>query len=65
MLDETRTVSVKKEKLVPLGLRVPPDLAQWLREQAEVNRRSVAGQATWAMEQVMKQQAQQPAGAAQ
>jgi len=45
-----------KEKSIPVGIRVPAELAKWLREQAEENRRSVAGQAAWAIQQFRKQQ---------
>jgi predicted transcriptional regulator len=43
-------------KSVPIGVRVPAELATWLREQAEANRRSVSNQAVWALDQFRKQQ---------
>lgn len=44
-----------KAKNVQVGLRVPADLAKWLKDQAEENRRSVSSQAAWAIQQFRKQ----------
>jgi hypothetical protein len=48
---------------VALGLRVPKDIAEWLKEQAHENRRSVSNQAAWVIEQFRRQQQQQRQGA--
>lgn len=48
---------------VPIGLRVPPELAAWLKQQAEANQRSVANQTAWVLQQYRKQQ--EAAGVAQ
>lgn len=52
------------KKPVPIGLRVNPDLAAWLKKEAEESQRSVSSQASWALQQYRKQQeaqgAQQP-----
>lgn len=49
---------MKSDKPVPMGIRVPPEMAVWLKEQAEQNRRSVSGQAVWALCQYRAQQEQ-------
>lgn len=54
---------MKANKPVPMGIRVPPEMAEWLKEQAEKNRRSVSGQAVWAISQYRAQQPPQPQGA--
>lgn len=41
---------------VAIGLRVPPDLAKWLKEQAAANQRSVSNQAAWVIHQFREQQ---------
>ncbi len=46
---------------IPIGLRVPPHLADWLRQQAAENQRSVANQTAWVLDQFRKQQADKPA----
>ena len=56
---------MKSSKAVPMGIRVPPEIAAWLKEQAEQNRRSVSGQAVWAISQYRAQQPPQPQGAQQ
>lgn len=38
-----------------IGFRAPPDLAQWLKEQAEANQRTVSNQAVYALQQYRKQ----------
>lgn len=45
-----------ERKQIPIGLRVAPDLAEWLKKQAEENQRSVSNQAAWALQQYRKQQ---------
>lgn len=55
---------MKTSKPVPMGIRVPPEMATWLKEQAEQNRRSVSGQAVWALCQYRAQQTKQTQGAA-
>ena len=42
-------------KTVPIGVRVPADLATWLKTQAAANKRSVSNQAVWAMDQYRTQ----------
>lgn len=42
-------------KLQAIGLRAPPDLVRWLKEQADKERRSVSNYAVWALEQFAKQ----------
>lgn len=54
-----------RSKLVPIGIRVPYGVAEWLRKEAEENRRSVASQLTWCAEQVKKQQERRPQEAVQ
>lgn len=49
------------KKPVPIGLRVPPDLAEWLKAQAKENQRSVSNQAAWALLQYRNQQEAQHA----
>jgi hypothetical protein len=41
---------------VAVGLRVSPELAEWLKRQAEENHRSVANQTAWLLEQSRRQQ---------
>lgn len=43
-------------RAVPVGLRVPPDLALWLKEEAAKNQRSVANQTAWVLQQYRQQQ---------
>lgn len=45
-----------ERKQVPIGLRLPIDLAHWLKSQAETNRRSVANQAAFLIDQARKEQ---------
>lgn len=47
---------VTEAKPVPIGTRVPPDLAEWLKTQAERNQRSVSNQVVWLLQQCRKQQ---------
>lgn len=54
-------MAAPKEKPVPIGMRVNPDLAEWLKRQAGMNQRSVSNQAAWALEQFRKQQEAQHA----
>lgn len=56
---------MSNRNLTAIGLRVPPDTAKWLKEQAQANQRSLSNQAAWVISQYRQQQAQQPAGAAQ
>lgn len=44
------------EKTVPIGVRVPVELADWLKKQAQTNKRSLSNQAVWAMDQFREQQ---------
>lgn len=46
---------------VAVGLRVSPEMAEWLKRQAEANHRSVANQTAWLLEQCRKQQSLQGA----
>jgi predicted HicB family RNase H-like nuclease len=46
-----------------LNLRVPPELAQWLKEQAEKNSRSVNGETTHRLEQMRKKEQPQKSAA--
>jgi hypothetical protein len=74
---DTKTVSIlkglevkvsTKEDSAPrtIGFRAPPDLAEWLRDQARVNSRTVSNQTVWALQQYRKQQdGEQPRGAQQ
>lgn len=55
---------MQRSKLVPIGIRVPYGVAEWLRKQAEENRRSLASQVTWSVEQVKKMQEAKHEGAA-
>jgi hypothetical protein len=50
-------------RLIPIGLRLPPELAAWLKEEAARNQRSVANQTAWALQQYRTQQAKEAAGA--
>jgi hypothetical protein len=43
-------------RLVSVGLRVPPELAKWLKQEAERNQRSLANQTAWALQQFRQQQ---------
>lgn len=43
-----------------LVLRLPPELKQWLEEQAQANHRSLNGEALVALEQYRKQQSKDP-----
>lgn len=43
-------------KHVAIGLRVPNELAQWLKRQALANQRSVSNQAAWLLDQTRRQQ---------
>lgn len=45
----------KLQKPVPVGLRVPPQVATWLKREAAVNRRSVSAQAVFLLEQKMRE----------
>lgn len=47
---------MKDSKAVPVGMRMPTELADWLKRQAEANRRSISGQAVWVLEQYRTQQ---------
>lgn len=49
------------KKPVPIGLRVNPDLANWLKKEAEESQRSVSAQASWALQQYRKLQEAQGA----
>lgn len=49
-------------KTVPIGVRVPVELAAWLKTQAAVNKRSVSNQAVWALSQYRAQQQTQGDG---
>ena len=51
------------QKTVPIGVRVPAELAAWLKTQAAANKRSVSNQAVWALSQYRAQQ--QTQGSAQ
>jgi hypothetical protein len=42
-------------KTVPIGVRVPAELAAWLKTQAVANKRSVSNQAVWALSQYRAQ----------
>lgn len=37
--------------LVAVGLRVPPEMANWLKAEAAKNQRSVANQTAWMLQQ--------------
>lgn len=41
---------------VAIGLRVSPELAEWLKAEAQRNQRSVANQTAWALQQYRQQQ---------
>jgi hypothetical protein len=43
------------EKTVPIGVRVPAELADWLKKQAQTNKRSLSNQAVWALDQFRAQ----------
>lgn len=45
-----------KTKPVPIGIRVPPDMAEWLRQQAAANQRSLSNQTVWTLKQFRIQQ---------
>lgn len=47
-----------------LGVRVPAELAAWLKQQAMANKRSVSNQVAWVLDQYHKAQTQ-PQGAKQ
>jgi len=53
------------EKPISIGVRLAPDLAEWLKQQAEDGHRSLSGQVAWALAQVRKQQQPQPQEAPQ
>lgn len=41
-----------------LGIRVPAELAAWLKQQATANKRSVSNQVAWVLDQYYKTQTQ-------
>ncbi|MDB5956748.1 hypothetical protein [Ramlibacter sp.] len=45
-------------RAVPVGLRIPPELAAWLKDEAAKNHRSVANQTAWVLQQYRQQQEQ-------
>lgn len=47
-----------------LGVRVPAELATWLKQQATTNKRSVSNQVAWVLDQYHKAQTE-PKGAKQ
>ena len=49
---------IVEEKTVAVGMRVPSDLAAWLKKQASEDRRSVSSQAVWALNQYRAQKNQ-------
>lgn len=53
-----------QRKQVPIGIRVTPELAAWLKTEAQANQRSLSNQAAWALQQYRQQQEQRQ-GAAQ
>lgn len=44
------------KQIQPIGLRLPADLKEWLSAKAAANRRSLSGEAVWAIEQYRRQQ---------
>lgn len=49
------------ERSTSIGLRAPPELAAWLKQQAEANKRSLSNQTVWALDQYRVQQQAQKA----
>lgn len=47
----------------PFGLRMPPDLRQWIEEEAEKNRRSMNSEIVWRLEELRRQEEEQAAKA--
>lgn len=43
---------MQKQEQVAIGLRTPPDLATWLKQEAKRNMRSVNAEVNWLLEQV-------------
>lgn len=43
---------MQKQEQVAIGLRTPPSLASWLKDQAKQNMRSVNAEVNWLLEQV-------------
>lgn len=44
-----------ERKTIPIGLRVPREMADWLKREADENRRSVSSQVTYLLDQKMKE----------
>lgn len=44
------------QKQIPIGLRLPPELASWIRSQAQQNQRSVSNQVAWVLQQFRRLQ---------
>jgi hypothetical protein len=44
------------ERTTAIGLRVSPQLATWLKEQAKTNQRSLSNQVAWVIAQYRSQQ---------
>lgn len=49
-------MAVQNRSQVAIGLRVPPELAEWLKMEASRNQRSVANQTAWALQQYRQRQ---------
>lgn len=49
-------MAIHNRSQVAIGLRVPPELAQWLKAEAQRNQRSLANQTAWALQQFRQQQ---------